>query len=289
MIPPEKERQKGFMDVRLAKNIVDQIGSFEDAVSMAFHGAGESLLHKGLIEILDYTNKYKNIHSGFLTNGMLLDGEMSSRILDSGIAWIGFSLDGIDKEKFEKYRIGSRFEQIMKNVELFLDMRNKKGRNVITKVNMTVQDEMKDDVNKYIDFWLGRVDEVLISPCRPIGQRENILVDSSAKRRPCYMLYEMMVIYWDGKVGLCCEDWFNDGNLGDVTQEEIINIWNGQRFSKVRKLHENEKFHKIPLCRSCNSWDNAIKDECFDERRVCSVQKNAWQYIYRKNSPQILT
>lgn len=283
MVTPVRERQRGFMDIRLARRIVDQIGSFGETASVAFHGAGESLLHRGLIEILNYASKHKNIYSGFLTNGMLLDDEMSTGILDSGISWIGFSLDGIDKEKFERYRIGSDFERIMKNIELFLEMKKKKCSDVSTKVNMTVQDDMKDDVDKFIDFWLNRVDEVLISPCKPIGSRESSLIDKTVERIPCYMLKEMMVIYWDGKVGLCCEDWFNDGNLGDATREKVISIWEGKRFNVVRKLHEKGKSNKIPLCKGCNSWYNAIGDEYFDEKRGCRVQKNAWQYIYRKH------
>ncbi|MCK7495050.1 MAG: hypothetical protein MZW92_31175 [Comamonadaceae bacterium] len=43
-------------------------------------------------------------------------------------------------------------------------------------VNMTVQDEMREDVPRFIDFWLPLADEVSVSPCRPIGTRDNILV-----------------------------------------------------------------------------------------------------------------
>lgn len=278
-----KARQKGYMALSLAMNLIDQISSIKEDSWVTFHGAGESMLYKGLVDVFKYAAKFKNIKSGFLTNGMLLDERMSSGIIDSGISWIGFSLDGIAGEKFEKYRIGSDFERIMENVTRFLEMKDSKGRNINTKVNMTVQDEMKDDVEKFIDFWIGRVDEVLISPYKPIGSRESSLIDKSVKRIPCYMLHEMMVIYWDGKVGLCCEDWYNDGNLGDVTQEEIVDIWNGRRFNKVRKLHEKGKFYDIPLCKDCDSWYNGIPEEHFDEKRNCRVLKNAWQYAYLKS------
>lgn len=274
-------REKGFMDTALAMNLIEQIGNLREDSWVALHGAGEPLLHKGIIDILKFACRYENISCGFLTNGVLLAEDMTQKILDSGISWIGFSLDGIDKEKFEKYRIGSDFDQIMKNVLYFLELKEKTGRSVKTLVNMTVQDEMKDDVDKFIDFWIDKVDEVAISPCRPVGLRENILVDKEAKRLPCYMLYEIMVIYWDGEVGLCCEDWFNSGSMGNVKKSRIIDIWQGKRFDDMRRLHEKGLYHRIRLCSDCNSWFRSGSSE-IDKKRKCVIQKNAWQYVYKR-------
>lgn len=276
------KREKGFMDISLAKNIIDQIGKTGFDSWVALHGAGEPLLHKGLIDILKFASKHENIRCGFLTNAVLLDEEVTHKILDAGISWIGFSVDGIVKEKFEKYRVGSDFERIINNVLYFLELNNKKDGKVKTLVNMTVQDEMKEDVDKFIDFWIDKVDEVAISPCRPVGSRENVLVDEGAKRVSCYMLYEMMVIFWDGKVGLCCEDWFNDEDMGDMRFQGLEEIWNGTRFNRARRLHEKGSFDKIPLCRDCNSWFRGSSEEK-DEKRQCMILKNAWQYVYKRH------
>ena len=72
--------------------------------------AGESLLHReSPIEIIRFGSSFKNLNIGLLTNGMLLSTEISRGIIDSGISWIGFSIDGTNKEKFEKYRRGSDY------------------------------------------------------------------------------------------------------------------------------------------------------------------------------------
>lgn len=275
-------RAKGFMDVDLAKALIDQIARNGGEPWVAFHGAGESMLHRGLIDILSYAGRFRNVRSGFLTNAMLLDNDASVAILDSGVSWIGFSLDGIDKEKFERYRVGSDFDRIMENVLRFLALKNEKSKALQTTVNMTLQKEMQLDVERFIDFWIDRVDEVRISPYRPIGSRVNVLADNSTARIPCYMLYEMMIIYWNGETGLCCEDWFNEGKMGDTSRQDILDIWNGPSFRKARGIHEEGKFHEISLCRDCNSWFNVVQQEYLDEKWGCRVQKNAWQYIYRK-------
>lgn len=277
----KEKRQKGFMDTDLAINVLKQIADTGEKSWVALHGAGEPLLHRELITILEFASRCENISCGFLTNAVILDREMTERVIDAGISWIGFSLDGIVKEKFEKYRVGSKFEQIMKNVLYFLERNETAGKRVHTLVNMTVQEEMKEDVDAFIDFWLDRVDEVAISPCRPIGSRHNILADSLEPRNPCYMLYEMMIIYWDGEVGLCCEDWFNYGRMGNVNIERMIDIWHGNRFEDVRSRHEEGFFNEIELCRDCNSWFRAGYEER-DNKRGCLVQKNAWQYVYKR-------
>lgn len=280
-VVPEK-RRKGFMDKDLGKEILKEIAGFGEDAWVALHGAGEPLLHKGLIEIIEFAQGFENISCGFLTNGVILDKDKTERLISAGISWIGFSLDGIVKGKFEKYRVGSNYEEIMKNVLYFLERNSITGKKVHTLVNMTVQEEMKEDVEAFIDYWLDRVDEVAISPCRPIGSRHNILVDSSKARQPCYMLYEMMVIFWDGEVGLCCEDWFNFGKMGNVNHERMIDIWNGKGFKDARLRHERGLFNEIDLCKDCNSWfRKAIEEK--DEKRGCLVQRNAWQYVYRRN------
>ena len=66
-------------------------------------------LHRSL-EIIRFGSSFKNLNIGLLTNGMLLSTEISRGIIDSGISWIGFSIDGTNKEKFEKYRRGSDYD-----------------------------------------------------------------------------------------------------------------------------------------------------------------------------------
>ncbi len=276
-----EKRPKGFMDTDLAKEILDQIGRLGVDTWVALHGAGEPILHRDLIEILTHAGKYKNIKCGFLTNAMLLDREVSKDILQTGIAWIGFSIDGMNKQCFEKYRLGSDFDRIVENVLGFLELLRQSQKRVKTFVNMTVQQEMQMEIEDFIDFWLARVDEVAISPCRPIGSRKNVLVEPTIPRQPCYMLYEMMVIFWDGEVGLCCEDWFNSIKLGNLKKYSIDAIWYGKAMEKIRNLHEKGQYYKIALCRDCNSWYRCEEKEV-DFARGCTVQKNAWQHVYSK-------
>ena len=52
---------------------------------------------------------------------------MVKKILEAGLTRLRFSLDAATKETFEKIRIGADYESVMKNIERFVELRNKGG------------------------------------------------------------------------------------------------------------------------------------------------------------------
>lgn len=278
----QRRREKGYMQTALAVRLLDEIAALETHRPwVALHGAGEPLLHRDLPSILA-EGASRGLDIGFLTNGVLLDRQMTPRILDAGISWIGFSIDGTNRDAFNKYRCGADYDRVVGNVLDFLEDTKRKQQRVRTMVNMTMQDEMIPDVPDFVKFWVDKVDEVMVSPMRPVGSRDNALAREmpAISRVPCYMLTSMMVVFWNGDVGLCCEDWFNDGRMGNAVNSSLQEIWNGDKFISYRALDAANRQAEIPLCGDCNSWYNAIPVITYDEGLDCTVRKTAWQYSY---------
>ena len=77
---PQMTRPQGFMDINLLKKIIDQVrGHSKDSY---LHVQGESLLHPDLIECINYVAD-AGIRTSLATNMMLLDKEMTHKLLDS--------------------------------------------------------------------------------------------------------------------------------------------------------------------------------------------------------------
>ncbi len=283
-----KRREKGFMSPDLASRLLDEISALSSGSRpwVALHGAGESLLHKEFVTILRSASNHANLNAGFLTNAVLLDRRRAEEIIDTGISWIGFSIDGIDSRKFNAYRQGADYDRVMRNALEFVALARRQRPDLLITVNMTLQDDMVSDVPEFVSFWIHHADRVCVSPVRPVGSRMNKLarLRIPVERIPCYMLYEMMVISWNGNIPLCCEDWFSEWPLGDVRIDSLKSIWEGDGYRQARELHERGKFQKIPLCTSCNSWYNALTESFFDEKLDCLVTRSAWQYEYRRQS-----
>ena len=60
------------------------------------------------------------------------------------------------------------------------------------------------------------------------------------------------MVAWDGKVMMCCGDWFRKNVVGDVTKQTLKEIWNGAILSQLRELHKQNKLDVMPACRTCN-------------------------------------
>lgn len=276
------KRPMGFISRQLAFKVIDELGGSGEPIWLALHGAGEPLLHPEIDIFVERAGKYSNLNVGFLTNGMLLSSKLSEALLDAGIRWLSVSIDGINPVLMEKYRVGSDYQKICANFLAFIEKVRRRSLQVDLHVNMTIQEEMKPDVDKFVDHWLQYVDQVSVSPCRPVGSRKSYLVPRGVRRTPCYMLFEMMVVFWDGSVALCCEDWFNQVELGNVQSSSVYDIWHGERFNNVRAIHEAGNYSAISLCKECDMWFNKTPEIYFDDDRGCEVVVNAWQKVYKK-------
>ena len=58
----------------------------------------------------------------------------------------------------------------------------------------------------------------------------------------------------DGAVTICCLDGFKTTNVGNVFDEGVKAVWNGEEFAKVRYYHETGQWDKVPFCTNCNGW-----------------------------------
>ncbi len=83
--------------------------------SIDFSGGGEPLLLPNLAERISQA-KAAGCEAGFLTNGSLLNEKRAREMLEAGVDWISFSLDGADRETYESIRKGANFNRVTENI-----------------------------------------------------------------------------------------------------------------------------------------------------------------------------
>jgi len=52
----------------------------------------------------------------------------------------------------------------------------------------------------------------------------------------CTKPFREIAVRWDGKVGICCDDWGLEYQVGDLSIESIQSVWEGERFEFARRL-----------------------------------------------------
>lgn len=260
-IDVEKKREVGYMERQIWTNVIDEIGSWPVQVDLDVHGAGEPLLHPEFFDILTYAKTKDNIRLGFLCNGTLLDMARAKAVVEIGVDWVCFSVDGCEKEIFEYYRRGALLESVENNIRYLVSVR-KNGKPHI-RLNMVHHTEANVDL--FIDSWTGIVDALIVSRKRPVRREENRRLKLV---KPCLLLYQQLVIGWPGKTVLCCEDLWGDFVTGDFPQRSLYEIWHGKVFERARRIHEARKSDTIDLCLHCDA-------QMFHRQDVRMVERNS--------------
>lgn len=244
-----------FMAVRLYKKIIDEISEYENIVLVPFF-RGESLLHPGFTKLIRYA-KDKNIGPIQLaTNGMFLNEKKAQEIIDLGIDFISFSLDTLGKANYERIRKGARYDIVMRNVEKFIEMRDKEGLKLPEiQVSVVETEATKATLQDFIDKWLPKVDRVRVymehSKNGRFGSIEGI---TDRERRPCLKPLTDIAIYQDGSVALCNHDWDRKEFIGNVMENKISDIWNSEAYKEVRLRHWEKRTQDDPTCKYCDHW-----------------------------------
>ena len=105
MCPWKDERTQSFKTGDMAEEIWEALRPYlPETASVDFTGGGEPLLHPNLVAWIREANA-AGCRTGFLTNGLILNREKSLQFIQSGIDWIGFSMDGATAAVCETRRL----------------------------------------------------------------------------------------------------------------------------------------------------------------------------------------
>ena len=241
----------GVMDFDFFKNIVDQADDLQvGAITLA--SRGEPTMHKKIIEMLEYINKKKNIFEIKInTNASFLTEEICYGILRNNVTQVVISSDHYLKEDYERLRLGSNFEKIVKNVDNLFNIRKKDFPGSITEIRVSgIDNDRNLDRDKFKQFWIKRSDHVTAGyPLERWDTYNNQVMDDL--KEPCEFLWDRMYVWFDGKVNPCDADYKSNLSFGSAKKYSLKNLWNNKVIEKTRNHHKNNNRNKINPCDRC--------------------------------------
>ncbi len=249
----------GFMDFELFNKVVDEISLHKECCYISLQGGGEPLLHPRIFDFFEYLHE-KNplIISQISTNGTFLNEENSTRILESPLKEIVFSVDGFKKETFEKLRKGANYDEVMQNIMLFLSRNKEMGNKLKTYVCFVRQIDNEHEIDDFHNFWKERVDDFYYSTYQTFkGIVEDLRTESDKNKLPdvrfaCRQLLRGdFIIQWDGTTYPCCRAFSDDLILGNVKNDSIENLFNGTVRTELIEKHLEKKWDDVEGCRHC--------------------------------------
>ncbi len=152
----------GFMDISLFKDVVEQVKENScNAITLA--SRGEPTLHKEFDKISKIIEDSKILDCKLNTNATVMNEKKINEILSANFSEVVFSVDAGTKETYESIRVKGKWERVLKNIELFNQIRSNKYPKVQTVTRIAgVKVNNRQDINQMTNFWEKLVDEVSI-------------------------------------------------------------------------------------------------------------------------------
>ena len=269
-----KARQKYITEERMNWNTYEKIileGEKYGCPSMNPQGTNEPLLDPKFEDYIKFASKHGFIDITMNTNATLLSEERSKKLLESGLTRLRFSLDAATKETYEKIRIGAKFEPVMKNIERFLEIKQRDGYKLpIIGVNFCKMKTNEHEVDQFIEMWKDKVDLVavqnFIAPELESDYTDFIPTDSEynenmKKSFRCEQPWQRVYIKSNGEVCPCCVFFNEEVSLGNIQEHTIHELWNGSKMKMLQDLHKDGRYYDNPVCLNCVKCTTGVKDD----------------------------
>lgn len=274
-----------------AKNLtLDEFKNFIDyqygLIEIKLQGVGEPFLDKNFTDMVKYASD-KFIWVRSTSNGSLLHiDDNYKKVIDANIGELQISVDGADKETFEKVRLGSNFDIVTKNCLLLNNYANRVSNQVKTRMwsvlqksnfhqakeliklakdlefkRITLSVELRgweghDEVTNFTDTqrvgainqqWFDDLDEY----ANYLGIELSFWYATQRfdKKNPCFWMFERFLLSSDGFIVPCCTICDpNVKNFGHIGDFE--KIW--FKDESVINFRKNHLYGNIPnICKNC--------------------------------------
>jgi len=133
---------------------------------------------------------------------------LSRQVIEAGLDSIIFSFDGATKATYENIRINSNFEKVQENIRRFVDIRNElQSKTPHTRIQMIPMKDSLEEIEEFKKEWSGVIDEVAITQTYAMDEDLHGQMQQPASFVPhCRYPWDLLVVYYDGRVGYCCKD-----------------------------------------------------------------------------------
>ena len=260
-------RKKGIMPWGLFTKIIDEIAEMDRNVRVWMVFFGEALILKrrkpSIFDMIKYAKSRGLTDVVLNSNANLLDEESARKLIESGLDAIYIGIDAFNPETYAKIRVGGNYQKAVKNtinlIHLKKSLNSEKPEVVVQFVEMDMNSREKEG---FIDFWKKQGAIVKIRPkvsWAGMIDAPNLILDSR-ERWPCHWAMQTMSITDTGKVVTCAVDLDAKYVAGDVNEQSIKEIWNGE-LKRLRQIHASKRFEDLPEnCRDCRDWQSARAD-----------------------------
>lgn len=267
----QRNRQQMKMDV--FKKAVDEAIQMGSTDIDFFVTIGDPLLDPHLLERARYVRQFQQVSDmGFNTTLQWLQLFNLDEFFACGFTWISVSTTLSGPETYRNFFGVDKYSQMLSNLIQLLKENNRRGSPIDVQIGIKPTPESRADILNHPDFKL--IQSLTVQDLADEVRREDFFVCDwggtvrlpsylrplplwPRSHRPCYRLYQGLMLFSNGKVGACaCRDFEASSELilGSIQENSLDEMWNGDKLKQIRSGWLTGK--SIPdVCQKCRSYD----------------------------------
>jgi len=253
-------RPRGFMARKTFERFLES--AHELGVSrVRVVGNGEPTLHpefSSFIRAMGKAIPYVTV----LTNGQWQKpAEVVATLLDAPVRMVEVSVDGGEREIYEKARVGASFDALLENLALLKSSIVSSKSQTRMNIRLMMRPSQRAAQNQLMEFWQNYGDSVMpqyVIVERLLGFTHDVYLPTQAKRQTypkCSMPFKTLDVNWNGDVPLCSLSSQQMGPpgllLGNVSGDAFADMWRGKIMREYREGHSRRDPTKMPICKGC--------------------------------------
>lgn len=254
---PTMNRSKGFMSRELFDSIINQCKEME-IENVLIQGYGEPLLDRDYIAKVKFAKNrgIKYVHC--VTNGTLLDNNIAEKLVNAGLDYLYISIDAATAETYNKIHgtTNDKFDKLVENIINLSNIKKSRGtQKPLVELRFKEFDLTKGERKAFMQRFLPVADKINVYlnitnwPGSDI--ESSIPKNAPLMKFPCYNLWSTIYVAHDGGIPICCQDFECSTIIGNLNEESIVEVWKGEKLTRLRELHLTEEFDQIPVCKVC--------------------------------------
>lgn len=274
------------LDMDLFRKVMDDIAPWNRTTEICLFQQGEPLLHKDIVEMARIAGTEKDFFTKMNTNGVLLTKELGAELIKARLDYLVFSLDAINPDTYKKIKRRPYFERVINNIldylEVWGDLDTGETRNYFACDVVILEERANREEIPVIKEMLERL---------PVGHVEVYelfnyfgAVEEANSMHPerfttprsqwpcCNSPWDVIGVRANGEAVACIYDYDNRYVVGDVREQTIEEIWNGEPMLEFRQALLDRAYERVeqngPLCSNCTiMWmkDYQLPDDFYVE------------------------
>ncbi len=218
------------------------------------HGYGEPLIDKNITARVQACTD-RGIPTYFSCVPANISVKRAESVMQAGLTVLKFSMDGLTDERQQQVR--GTFNNFEKSYQTMLDvieMKKAKGYKTLivpTMIALSEDDESQEMHKKFLDMWKGCD---VYAYVKSQDNRWYFEDDDAMPNRShydeqyCEYPWTSLTVMADGSVVPCTQDYNCELAQGNVAEQSLEEIWNGENYKNLRQWHVTGAFPKGHKC-----------------------------------------